>query len=95
MTETALAETGFVAERRYGIARPQVVDGLIAFLREPNIAMYGLDQSLVIRALLYCRPSHRVSYADALIWAAVYGADGDLYTFDRRFPKEGISLLQP
>ncbi len=97
LTETALAETGYVLQRVYGIERAAVVDLLIAFLQKENIAVHQHDTDLVIAALLLCRPSGRISFADALIWAAARSAATDVepaivYSFDQRFPATGIEL---
>ena len=35
-----------------------------------NISPFTLEKSLVLQALLLCRPSGRVSFADAMVWAA-------------------------
>ncbi len=92
----ALAETAFVLSRNYGVPREQVVDRLVELLRKRNIDLLGIDKALVASALLLCRPSGRVNYADALINAdARAHAVGRLYTFDERFPSEGLALSQP
>jgi predicted nucleic acid-binding protein len=96
ITETALAETAYVMRRVYGLAREEIVDLLIAFLQRSNILVHGLDKQTTIAALLLCRPSGRVSVGDALIWAAARSAGPSVvYSFDRRFPAEGIELRQP
>ena len=42
-----------------------------------------------------CRPSGRVSIADAMIWAAARTDRASaIYTFDRRFPGDGIEIRQ-
>lgn len=92
----ALAETAFVLSRVYGVPRERVVDELVALLRKRNVAALGADKALVANALLSCRPSGRVNYADALINAdAQAHAAGTLYTFDERFPSEGLTLKKP
>ena len=66
------------------------------FLRKLNISMLGVDKALVAGALLLCRPSGRVNYADALINAGARAhAVERLYTFDEQFPSEGLALSQP
>lgn len=92
----ALAETAFVLSRNYGVPRERVVDLLVELLRKRNIAPLGVDKTLAAGALLLCRPSGRVNYADALINAdARAHAVERLYTFDERFPSEGLELGQP
>jgi predicted nucleic acid-binding protein len=95
VTETCLLETAYVLERLLGKPREAVVDALVAFLREPNVAMQGLEAEIVLRALLYCRPSRRVSFGDALMWAAAYQDAAEIVTFDARFPGEGITISAP
>lgn len=92
----ALAETAFVLSRNYGAPREEVVDLLVELLRKRNIEMLGVDKDLAASALLLCRPSGRVNYADALINAdARAHAVGKLHTFDERFPSEGLTLARP
>ena len=78
----------------YGVPRAPVVDALIALLRRINVHVHGLDKTIAIQALLLCRPSSRVSFADAMLWAEVQarGAETTLYTFDRRFPAAGVRV---
>ncbi len=96
VSPVALAETAFVLSRVYGVPRERVVDELVTLLRKRNIAVLGMDKALAANALLLCRPSGRVSYADALINAdaRAYGIE-TLYTFDERFPSEGLALGKP
>ena len=96
VTETALNETAYVLRRVYGLAREEVVDLLVALLQRSNITFHLLDKAVVIAALLLCRPSGRVSFGDALIWAvARVHSPSTVYSFDQRFPSEGIELLRP
>ena len=89
----ALVETGYVLSEVYQIARSEVVDALIRLLSRRNIIVPELPKEHAIEALLMCRPSKRVSFADALIWAAARTAVGTkVFTFDRRFPGEDIDL---
>lgn len=89
----ALVETAFVLTRLYGVDRAQAVDLLIGLLSRHNIAVLDVPKALAMEALRLCRPSHRVSFADAMIWASARAAvDGTVCTFDRRFPAAGIRL---
>lgn len=89
----ALAETGFVLRSVYRLAREDIIDSLMEFVRKENIDTYGLDKQYVLQGLFMCRPSGRVSISDALIWAAARSGGGDLvYSFDARFPTEGIEV---
>jgi predicted nucleic-acid-binding protein len=92
----ALAETAFVLTHVYGVPREEVVDQLVGLLRKRNIRLLGLDKTLAAAALLLCRPSGRVSFADALINADArsHGVD-TLYSFDQRFPPKGLDVRAP
>jgi predicted nucleic acid-binding protein len=91
--DVVIAETAFVLAGVYGVARPALVEGLVTFLQKRNVATLGLDKGTVIQALLMCRPSKRVSFADAMIWAAARSTRADaVYSFDERFPDDGIVL---
>ena len=69
-----LAETDHVLRTVYRIPRENVLDYLREFLQKANIKTYGIDKRLILQGLLMCRPSARVSFADALIWAAARSA---------------------
>ena len=87
----ALAETAFALTRRYGVERAQTVDLLVDLISRENIRVQDLPNVLAIEAFQLCRPSGRVSYADALIWAATRQAGVNaVYTFDRAFPSSGV-----
>lgn len=96
LTETALNETVYVVRSVYGVGREEWVDALVALLQRRNILFHSIDKATVIAALLLCRPSGRVSLGDALIWAAARSlSPSAVYTFDRRFPSEGVELRRP
>lgn len=96
LTETVIGETAHVLRRLYGVAREDVADLLIRLLRRRNLAVYGLDKTIVITALFLTRPSGRISIPDALIWAvARSAAPATVFTFDRRFPAEEIEIREP
>ena len=63
----ALAEAAFVLTRVYGAPRENVVDSLMGILGKANVSTFGLDKEFALQALLMCRQSGRVSFADALI----------------------------
>ena len=89
----ALAEAAFVLTRVYGASREHVVDSLMGILTKANISTFGLDKDLAIQALLMCRQSGRVSFADALIWASARSARSEIvYSFDQRFPSDGLEV---
>jgi predicted nucleic-acid-binding protein len=73
-----------------------VVDALLALLQKENLKAVGGDKGLWMRALLLCRPSRRVSFGDALIWAtALASGVKRVYTLDARFPEEEIAVGPP
>ena len=93
VTDVALNETAYVLGSQYGIARELIVDWLVSLLRRDNISVYAIDKNIAIEGLLMCRPSGRVSFADAMVWAAARSVGvGVVYTFDRRFPSDGIEV---
>ena len=88
-------ETAHVLTRVYRIPRQHVVDYLVEFLQKSNINLYALEKGLVIQALLTCRASGRISFGDALIWAAARTAgDPVVYSLDERFPADGLEILR-
>jgi predicted nucleic acid-binding protein len=93
VTDVALAEVAFVLRRVYRVQREQLIDSLIDLLGKDNLNVFRLRKDSVIEALELCRPSNRVSVADALIWAAARNEqDSIIYTLDRRFPTQGVTL---
>lgn len=69
------------------------MDRLVALLGKRNIATLGAGKGRVIDALLRCRDSGWVSFADALIQveAESHGLTG-MYTCDQRFPTNGVPV---
>ena len=97
LTDVVLAETAFVLLSVYGVPRSAIVDSLVELIRKENIAIHELDKHVVVQALLLCRPSSRVSFADAMLWAAARSAaTGEappvIYSFDQRFPAVGVDV---
>ena len=89
----ALAETAFVLTTVYQVPRDRAADQLIGLVQKENISLTGITKDLAIQGLLMCRPSGRVSFADALIWAAARTGGSDaVYSFDRRFPGDGLEV---
>jgi len=96
VTDTILAETAHVLRRLYGVAREDIADLLVRLLRRRNILVYELDKGTVIAAILLTRPSGRISIPDALIWAAARcAAPSTVFSFERRFPADGILVQEP
>lgn len=93
ITDVVLAEAAYVLVSVYGVPRDVVVDHLVALLRKRNIRPFAIEKETVLHALLMCRPSRRVSFADALLWAAARSSESKVvYTLDERFPADGIEV---
>ena len=93
VTDVVLAETAYVLTTVYQIRRDIVVDHLIDFLQKENIMPFALDKGLVLQALMLCRPSGRISFADAMVWAAARSAKTEVvYSLDERFPEDGLEV---
>lgn len=91
-----LAEVGFVLTKVYQVPRIETVQGLIALLNRENIEAHEIATETAIQGLNYCAPSGRVSFNDAMLWAvARAAAPARVWTFDQRFPKEGIERREP
>jgi predicted nucleic acid-binding protein len=96
LTETVLLETAHVLRSVYGLTRTEIVDLLIAYIQRRNTSLHTLDKATAITALLLCRPSGRVSLGDALIWAAArLAAPSTVYSFDDKFPSDGVEIRRP
>jgi predicted nucleic acid-binding protein len=54
-----------------------------------------LPKELAVRALLLCRPSRRIAFADAILWATARLRDDSVASFDRRFPSVGVQIDVP
>ena len=94
ITDVVIIETAYVLISVYEIEREVVVDNLITFMQKKNISPFALEKGLVLQALLLCRPSGRISFADAMIWAAARSAGSkSIYSLDDRFPSDGIEIL--
>ena len=94
LSEVILAETAYVLTGVYDIPRAAVVDALSAFIQRRNIRLLNLAKPAALEALRLCRDSKRHSFADALLWAEARQAGvRRIYTFDDRFPAEGVELL--
>jgi predicted nucleic-acid-binding protein len=95
ITEVALVETAYALESVYSVPRREVVDALLALLRKENLKAVGGDKGLWTRALLLCR-RRRVSFGDALVWAAALASGvRRVYALDARFPEEEIAVGPP
>ena len=93
LSELVLVETAYVLESVYGVARARIVDALIELVQRRNLRPLHLSKAQICEALELCRPSGRVSFTDALIWAQAREAGAErIYSFDRRFPDHGVEI---
>jgi predicted nucleic acid-binding protein len=91
-----LAEAAYVLTRVAGVSRPDALDTLVDLLNRENIRTHEVDTDVAIRALRQCRPSGRVNFADAMLWAvARVAAPARVWTFDEYFPEDGIEARRP
>ena len=93
VSDVVIAETAYVLTSVYKVPKEVVVDHLILFIQKDNIHPFALDKSDLLQALLLCRPSGRVSFADALVWAAARSTQAKVvYSLDDRFPQDGVEI---
>ena len=93
LTDVVLVETAYVLTSVYRIPREVVVDGLVALVQKENLSVFGMEKGPVLQALLMCRSSGRVSFADAMLWAAARSAGAEaVYSFDERFPVDAVEI---
>lgn len=95
VTEGVIIETAYVLTTVYEVPREVVVDRMIELLNKTNINVNPIKKPLVIEALLMCRPSKRVSFGDAILWARSRSDNLAVSTLDKRFPDRGITTLRP
>jgi len=94
ITDVVLVESAYVLQSVYGVPREKIVDQLIALLRRANIDTFPMRTEQMIEALQLCRPSGRVSFGDAMIWAVARFTGRAIFTLDARFPGTGITRHQ-
>lgn len=93
LSELVLLETAYVLGSFYKMSRPDIVDILTELVQRQNLRPATVSKPRVLQALILCRNSKRNSFADVLIWAQARERDAEgVYSFDRRFPAEGIAL---
>lgn len=94
LSEIAVVETAYVLESFYEIPRAPLIDTLSALVQRRNLHLPNLEKPLTLEALSLCRDSKRVSFADAILWAqARQRGSVAIFSFDRRFPAEGIEVI--
>lgn len=93
ITEGAITDSGFVLTKRYSLPRESVVDALISLPRRDNVTVVNVNKELVAAGLSLRRPSGRVSFADAMLWATARSTEvRTIYTFDARFPEQDVAV---
>ena len=93
VSDVVIAETAYVLTSIYKVPRKVVVDSLILFIQKQNIRPFALEKDSLLQALLLCRSSGRVSFADALVWAAARSTETQVvYSLDERFPRYGVEV---
>jgi predicted nucleic acid-binding protein len=93
VSDIVLAETVYVLTSVYKIPREAVIDHLILFLQKENVRPFALRKDNLLQALLLCRPSRRISFADVLVWAAARSTEEEIvYSLDGRFPRDGVEV---
>ncbi len=94
ITDVGIVESAYVLTGVYRMPREAVVDALAALIRRKNVMVMGADEEYTVLGLLMCRRSRRVSFGDAMIWAVARSCMVPaVYTFDERFPAEGIARV--
>lgn len=93
VSELVLVEAAYVLASVYGVERSRVAEALAQLIQRCNLVSLYLPKARLLEALDLCRPSGRVSYTDAFLWSQAREAGaGGVFTFDRRFPGEGLAL---
>lgn len=91
-----LAEIGYVLTGVAGVSRGDAVDTMIDLLERENIEAHEVDTDLAVEALMLCRPSGRVNFGDAMLWAVARAATpARVWTLDQHFPDSGIEVHRP
>ena len=75
-----------------------LTDGILgeaAYVLLKRYGVWRVEKDIAIQALQLCRPSGRVSFADALLWSVARVTDDTIvYSFDKRFPSSDIEVRQ-
>jgi uncharacterized protein len=97
-TPVTLAEVAWtLAGPRYRHSREVVANLLIRLVARENMVAIGFEKAQAQAALLACAaPFGGSSFGDALIAATARSAGlAEVYTFDRRFARAGLTPIRP
>jgi predicted nucleic-acid-binding protein len=94
LSELVLVETAYVLSSVYGMQRADITDALMDLVQRHNFQSLSLPKPLLLEALRLCRDSKRYSFTDAFLWAQARMLGVAIYSFDGRFPSEGIEILE-
>jgi predicted nucleic acid-binding protein len=93
LSEMVLLETAYVLTSVYRVPRADVVDALAALVQRSNLRLSSLTKPRALAGLSLCRDSNRCSFTDALLWAQAVDSGAErLYSFDRKFPDQGLTV---
>lgn len=95
LSGVAIAEIAHVMRSVYRIDRESLLTGILRLVRRGNVRVLDAERTVIIQALDLCRGSNRVSVADALIWATATTHHLPVATFDRRFPRGNVHVIEP
>lgn len=98
LTVIALAEVAWtLSGPRYQFERGAVARHLIDLLARENIVTIGFDKAEAQAALITCLPATGAAhFGDALIAACARSAGlQEIYSFDRRFARAGLTPIPP
>jgi predicted nucleic acid-binding protein len=91
LSEMVVLETAYVLTSFYRVPRAEVVDALLDLVQRSNLRLASLAKPRALAALSLCRDSARCSFTDAMLWAQALDSGAErLYSFDQRFPEEGL-----
>jgi predicted nucleic acid-binding protein len=91
--DVVIAETAYVLISVYKVHRESVVDTLVRFFQKENIRPFALEKDMLLHALLICRSSGRVSFADALVCATAQSTEEKVvYSLDECFSQESVEV---
>ena len=92
----ALAECAHVLWTQYDVSQRDIIDSLIELVQRANVVVLGVRSDVLVAMLVRARNRPGRPIPDAMIVAAILGADAvPLATFDRDQRRYGISVLDP